>query len=479
MPPSVTAPLLAERDAPAPARGSKRDVALSFVGKGVRMFSYGAIAPIFFSFLKGGGLSEQRIGVLLTAILLGDLVITLWLTTRADGLGRRKVLMVSALLKIFSGVVFATTSKFYLLVLAGVIGVISPSGGDIGPFLAVEQACLTEALTQDDEKEAKDSKAEIAVVFGWYNGLGCLTQALGALASGLAVRAFVSLLDWSLHRAHQAVFVGYGIIGVILVIIYASLSDAVEPQVSNGYEKFGEEDVPTSFCGRAAGALLPKLHVGLRRPESKFIVARLSALFALDALGGGFVMTAWIAYWFSERWGLSPELLGSLLMAASLVAGISGIAASHLVKSIGAMLTMVVTHLPSNILLGLVPLMPTAATASAMLVARYCISQMDVPARQAYVAMSVASDERSAAGGLTNIVRSLGTSFSPLIVGILSSRPPSSFAFSSPWLIAAGLKIIYDITLYSLYRCGTELRAHEASAARKDEQERRAPNVKA
>jgi predicted MFS family arabinose efflux permease len=221
--------------------------------------------------------------------------------------------------------------------------------------------------------------------------------------------------------------------------------------------------------------MLPRVNLGLRRAESQYIVARLSLMFSMDAFAGAFVMQTWIAFWFSARWGFSPDLIGYLLMGANVVAGASGIAAAHFVKRFGAMRTMIASHLPSNILLLAVPLMPTAASAAAMVVARFTISQMDVPARQAYVVSVVAKDEMSAAGGITGIARSLGMSLAPIILGWLSSAAvgdvASSPLFNAPWIISGVIKIIYDISLYGLYACGTGIRDAEKKAAEKDKAE--------
>ena len=448
-----------------------RDVVLAFLTRFLRMFNYGAIAPVFFLYLTELAFSEQSIGALLTAILLGDLVITLYLSTRADGFGRRRTLIIASLLKVLAGVTFAATSNFWGLAVAGVIGVISTSGGEIGPFMAVEQAVLTDALAAARTAPAtrEEESAAVAVTIGWYTFVGYLAQALGALASGLGVSLLVRAGRTPLF-AYQCVFYGYGAVGGALAVLYALLSPSCEAKKKAGGG--GGGDGPPSVCPAALAPFLPAVTLGLRRAESRHIVARLSALFAMDAFAGAFVMQTWIAFWFSTRWGFDSATLGYLLMGANVVAGASGIAAAHFVKRIGAMLTMVVTHLPSNVLLLAVPLMPSGAAAAGMLVARFSISQMDVPARQAYVQMVVASDERSAAGGITNLVRSLGMSMAPLLLGWFSSaRPATGWLFSTPWLLAGAVKIAYDLLLYGLYLSDNTMRHGEANAARADRAE--------
>jgi MFS family permease len=446
------------------------------------MFNYGAIAPVFFLYLTELSFSEQAIGALLTAILLGDLVITLYLSTRADGFGRRPTLVIASLLKVLAGVAFATTSNFWGLAVAGVVGVISTSGGEIGPFMGVEQALLTDALAaaRSAPVTREEESAAVAVTIGWYTFCGYIAQALGALASGLAV-SLLGGAGYSRLFAYQCVFFSYGVVGGVLAALYALLSPACEAKKkAGGGAGGGGGDGPPSVCPASLAPYLPAVTLGLRRAESRHIVARLSALFAMDAFAGAFVMQTWIAFWFATRWGFESATLGCLLMGANVVAGASGIAAAHFVKRFGAMLTMVATHLPSNVLLLTVPLMPSGPAAAAMLVARFSISQMDVPARQAYVQMVVASDERSAAGGITNLVRSLGMSLAPLLLGYLSSaRPATGWLFSAPWVISGALKITYDLLLYGLYLSDNTMRHGEANAARADKAEAAAAEAEA
>lgn len=451
------------------------NVRASFVTRGIRMINYGGISPIFFLYLTKLGYSSFEVGFLLTAILLGDLVITLYLSTRADGFGRRRTLVIASALKVLAGVVFASTSNFVALVLSGIVGVISTSGGEIGPFMAVEQAVLTDSLAAsrvDNPMSKAEESAAVAVILGWYTALGYVCQALGAVGSGLAVHYLPDALHITPLFAYQLVFYTYGALGGVLALIYLTLTPECEAKPKP--PSTSTSTSPPSCCPASLAPYLPSVTLGLRRSESIHIVTRLSALFAMDSFAGAFVMQTWISFWFSLRWGFSPDLVGYLLMGSNIVAGASGIAAAYFVKKYGAMLTMVASHLPSNVLLFAVPLMPTGLTAALMLVARFSISQMDVPARQAYVQMVVASDERSAAGGITNLVRSLGMSLAPLLLGYMSdSRPVEGvFAlFSLPWMLAGVIKIAYDLILYSLYLCDNAVKDGEKNAERADKKE--------
>ena len=453
------------------------NVCIAFLTRCIRMVNYGAISPVFFLYLSKLGYSSLDTGLLLTLILLGDLIITLYLSTHADGLGRRRTLVAASLLKVLAGAVFASTANFYALAASGIIGVISTSGGEIGPFMAIETAVLTDSLAAAREEAglARLSKEEegsqIAVVLGWYAAAGYLCQALGALASGLSVAYLPRLLHCTPLLAYQLVFYAYACLGGVLAALYLLLTPACEAK-PRPPSASAAAPPPPACCPAALAPFLPSVSYGLRRAESLHIVARLCALFAMDSSAGAFVMQTWIAFWFNQRWGFSEDLVGYLLMGANVVAGASGIAAAYLVQRFGPMLTMIASHLPSNVLLLAVPLMPSGGAAAAMLVARFCISQMDVPARQAYVQMVVASDERSAAGGITNLVRSLGMSLAPLLLGFMSdSRPVQGALFSLPWVLAGAIKIAYDLLLYGLYLTDPTVRQGEARADAADKRE--------
>jgi predicted MFS family arabinose efflux permease len=187
--------------------------------------------------------------------------------------------------------------------------------------------------------------------------------------------------------------------------------------------------------------------LGLHR--SKGVVMKLSALFAVDAFAGGFIVQSMVAYWFHVRFGIEAGLIGSIFFAANVLAGISALLASRLARRIGLINTMVFTHIPSNVLLMLVPLMPTLPLAIAVLLVRFSISQMDVPTRQSYTMAVVAPDERSAASGVTTIARSVGAAISPSLTGVFFSVPG---LLSLPFFLAGGLKILYDLTLYRQFR---------------------------
>ena len=394
------------------------DVALLFATRILRMFGYGFLAVVLVLYLAAIGLSGGEVGLLLGLALLGDAGISLWLTTHADRIGRRRVLLVGSMLMLLAGFAFVATPVFAVLLVAATIGVLSPSGNEVGPFLPVEQAALTQLVPARSRTG----------LFAWYQLAGSFATAAGTLAGGVvsqvAINGGASSAD-----AYRVVIIGYAVVGGALAMLFTRVSAAVE--------------VPDAEVADQT----VRDRLGLHR--SRGVVLRLSALFALDAFAGGFAIQSFIAYWFHLRYGVDPGALGAILSAANVLAGLSALAAGRLAARFGLIRTMVFTHLPSNVLLMLVPLMPNLPLAATMLLARFAISQMDVPTRQSYTMAIVAPDERSAAAGVTGIARSLGVAAAPLIAGPLFATAALA---SLPFLISGGLKIVYDLLLYRSFR---------------------------
>ncbi|HEX7393717.1 MAG TPA: MFS transporter [Anaerolineaceae bacterium] len=395
---------------------TKSDIPLLFTTRIIRLFAYGFLSVALALYLAQVGLSEPEIGLLLTLTLVGDVPVTLWITTSADRIGRRRMLLLGAGLMALAGLVFAFTHSFVLLVVTAIIGVISPSGNDIGPFLSIEQASLTQLIPDRDRTK----------VFAWYNLVGSFATALGSLVSGWLVQALQGS-GMPVINSYQVVLVGYALFGFVLAALFAFLS----PQVEAGV-------VSTATIRTRLG-----LH------KSQKVVLRLSALFALDAFAGGFVVQSIMAFWFHQKFGVEPAVLGSIFFGANILAGISALLAARIAAKFGLINTMVFTHVPSNILLMLVPLMPTLPLAIIVLLLRFSISQMDVPTRQSYTMAVVEPDERSAASGVTSIARSVGAAISPSLTGVFLAVPG---LLSLPFLLSGGLKIIYDILMYRSFQ---------------------------
>ncbi len=396
---------------------SKRDIPLLFATRLTRLFAYGFLSVALVLYLSQLKFSDPEIGLLLTLTLVGDVPVTLWITTTADRIGRKRMLLLGAGLMFLSGLIFTFTSSYFLLVATAIIGVISPSGNEIGPFLSIEQAALSQLIHDRNRTQ----------VFAWYNLVGSFATATGGLASGALVQVLhgggMELVD-----AYRVVVGGYAFFGLALAGMFTFLSPAVEALKVDH----------TTIRSR----------LGLHKSQK--VVLKLSSLFAMDAFAGGFVVQSIIIYWFHVKFGVEPAVLGSIFFGANILAGISALLAARIAAKIGLINTMVFTHIPSNILLILVPLMPTLPLAIAMLLARFAISQMDVPTRQSYTVAVVDPDERSAANGITNIARTTAAALSPGLTGAFFSA--GGPWLSAPFIVAGGLKLIYDGLLYRMFQ---------------------------
>ncbi len=394
-----------------------RDGWLLFLSRFMRLFAYGALSVVLVFYLTGLGLSQAQTGLLLTLTLVGDTVVSLILTSRADRIGRRRMLIVGAFLMACAALTFACTRSLLWLIVAGTIGVISPSGNEVGPFLAIEQAALSHVVPNRVRTAA----------FAWFTLAGAFATAAGSLCGGI----LPSLLQKGGEApvaSYRAVVILYGALGMVLVFLFTRLSSAAEVRMP---------------CDDTLVAAAAKTFFGVS--FSRDVVIKLSGLFALDSFAGGFVLQSFAAYWFYLRFAVNPGALGGIFFGANVFAGVSAPLASRLASRFGLVKTMVFTHLPSNILLILVPVMPTLPLAIAVLLLRFSISQMDVPTRQSYTMAVVRPEERSAAAGITGVARTVGASIAPLFVGLMFARPR---LINLPFFIAGTLKIVYDLLLY-------------------------------
>jgi MFS family permease len=407
------------------------DAGILFVARTVRSFGYGFLSVVLVLYLAALGLDDVRIGLILGLTLLGDAGISLLLTTRADSLGRRRVLILGSALIVTAGVLLVASSDFWVLVIAGTIGVVSVSGGEVGPFEAVEQASLSQIVA--DRLRTR--------VFGWYQLVGSMAAAFGALVAGLAVSATVAAGGSTLD-GYRFVLLAYAAIGVALAIIFAFLSPRIE-------------------AVRRSEPLAARF--GLHR--SQRTVVHLSGLFAIDAFGSSLIGQGLQVYWLNVHFGAQPDQLGAIFFVANFLSGLSALMAARLAPRIGLVRTMVATQVPSCILLLLLPFMPTLELAALIVFVRASVARMDIPARQSYIVAVVDPDERSAAAGVTGIVRTLSSVPGPLLATPLLAA--SGGLSAVPFLLGGGLKLLYNGWLYRDFRGlrPPEERRLEASAA--------------
>ena len=387
-----------------------RDGWLLFATCGVRSFAYGFLSVVLGIYLDAIGLTTTAIGWIFTAALAGGAVMTIVITAVADTFGRKILLILGAILMAIAGWVFAVSNDPIFLTMAAIFGTISPSGKEVGPFLSIEQAILPET-TQDQHR---------TTVFSAYNLVGSLSGAVGALAVGLP-----SLFSISQITGYRFLVWGYVICAVVMMVVFGLLSPAIE---------------------RKPKTVSQKRAISVQR--SRKVVAKLAGLFAVDAFAGGFIVQSIVAYWFYLRYETDLNTLGRIFFGTNLLAALSFLAAPAIARRFGLLNTMVFTHLPSNVLLLLIPLMPNLELAVVMLLVRNLLSQLDVPTRQSYAMAVVDPDERAASAGILSVARNAGAAIAPLFTGPILTVP----SLGLPFLLAGGLKIIYDLWIFAVFR---------------------------
>ena len=384
------------------------DVRRIYLVQAVRAFLYGFSSILIGASLAATGLDDAAVGAVFTAMLLGMAISSLAVGRWGEALGRRRTYIGLLAIMGIAGTVFALTGFVPFLVLAALTGTLSTDPNESGPITTVEQAMLASA-----------PRSERSRVYGRYNAVAYLAGAAGALAAGgpSAMREFLPGLPpdqrWLLLMPIGA---------AICVRLATRLSTRVE-----------------------VAAALPPGQRGLRRSRS--VVRRLAALFSIDAFAGGFIVQSFMVFWFGRQYGADVELMGLVFFGVGVLQAGSSIAAGWLAARIGLLNTMVFTHLPSNVLLALIPLAPSLLVAVLLLLARSVLSQMDVPARQAYVAALVDPAEETAAAGYTNAARHLVRPAGPALASL-----SMGMAAGLPFLIAGGLKAVYDVALYFTFR---------------------------
>jgi MFS family permease len=381
-----------------------RSAVTLIAARGVRGFGDGFTALLLPVYLSGLGYSAFRVGVLTTATLLGSAALTLAVGLVGHRFPAKRLLFAACGLMGATGLAFSQAHAFWPLVVVGFAGTLNPSGGDVSPFLPLEQSLLAHAGPPSNRTQ----------LFARYSLTGTLMTALGALSVGM-LGPLRSATGLPLLTLIEAAFVMYGLLGLVSAGLYRRLPD--EP----------------------VGADTPRTPLGPSRRN----VFGLAALFSLDSFGSGFMVQSLFALWLFHRFGLSLAVAGAFFFWTGALSAVSQLAAPVLARRIGLINTMVLTHIPANLCVIAVAFSPSAEVAFALLVIRALLSNMDVPARTSYVMAIVTPAERAAAAGVTNVPRSLAQAFSPALAGLIFTLSP----FAWPLVIGGSLKTLYDLLL--------------------------------
>lgn len=389
--------------------GTLHDARVLLWTRALRAFGDGYTSLLLPYYLTLLGFDALEVGIIITATLLGAGAMTLGVGLVAHRYRCRNLLMAASLLLIVVSVALTHATEFWPLLLIAALGVLNPAASDVTVFAPLEHSMLSRSVTP----------ASRTALFARYSVVGALVGALGAQAAGIP-----ALLDAWLglesKAAVQSMFLVYAVLGAASLLLYRTLSPALEPP---------------PVAQRAP------LH------KSKKTVYTLAALFSLDAFGGGFAVQSLIALWLFQRFDLSLGAAATIFFWTSILAAVSFLVAARISERFGLVNTMVFTHLPSNVFLILVPLMPTLPLAIVFLCLRSALSQMDVPVRASYVMAVVAPEERAAAASVTAVPRSFASAISPTFAGYLLSLS----AFGWPLVICGALKIVYDLLLLKMF----------------------------
>ncbi|KAK8111922.1 major facilitator superfamily domain-containing protein [Apiospora kogelbergensis] len=447
---------------------SGRNAWIIILARACRMFAHGAISLILAIYFAALEFTDHQIGLFMTLTLLGDVFLGTFLTLIADRVGRRKVLLGGSFLMIFSGVIFATFENFWILLFAAVVGVVSVTGGDFGPFRSIEESVISQLTTPSTRSD----------VLSWYVAISTLGSSLGSEAGGRIVSTLREQRDWTLINAYHALFWLYVGMGTVNVILAALLTDACELRQKDDYTPIpqGEQQeaadrgtaaiqipaastllsppVPQNWLRRSATWLsdrLSQISVPTRR-----VMYKLWILLALDSVADGMVPYSWTTYYMDEFFRPSKSTLGDVTSAAYFLGAISAMFAGPLARRIGLVNTMVFTHVPSSAAVLLFPLPNVFWMTVALLLVRSALNPLDQAPRTALIAAVVRPEERTAVMGITSLVRTCAAMIGPTLTGLLAANKQFWVAF----VVAGIARLSYDFGLYAMF-INIKLHQHE------------------
>ncbi|RKU40424.1 hypothetical protein DL546_002518 [Coniochaeta pulveracea] len=423
-----------------------RDAWLVIFARSCRMFAYGSCSLILALFFAELHVSDEQIGLFMTLTQVGDVVMSLFLTLVADRIGRRRTLLGGATLMVLSGTTFALFDNFWVLLLAAVVGVISATGGDFGPFRAIEESTISE-LT--DQRTRPD-------VLVWYVTMSTLGSAMGTVAAGRAVQWFHESRGWTLLAAYHVCFWLYAIMGGVTMLSSALLSDRCElqkdsrPSVDTEMEMEMEEE-GEAFLGEADDSSVkrdpPKSTFAQISKQTRSVMYALWFLLMVDSLADGMVSMSLTAYYMDRKFSVTKSALGDIVSVGYFLAFLSTIFAGPLSRRIGLVNTMVFTHIPSSAAVLVFPYPQSVAATFALLLVRLGLNNMDQPPRTALIATVVKPEERTAVMGITGTLRTVASTVGPTVTGFLAGDDRFWIAF----VVAGALRLAYDLGLFAMF----------------------------
>ena len=429
---------------------SHKDVYVIILLRMLRLVGFGATSLIIALYLRELSFDDEYIGLFMTLTFIGDLVSSFLLALVADQIGRRNVLVISSVAMVLTGVVFSIIENRIVLTVAAVIGILTPSGGEVGPFRSIEQSSIASLVPAEHRSD----------IYSWYTFLGAFCAALGSVLCGKLVDWAQLSLDYSLLDSYKLAFGGYTVLAVILVILSCTISSGIEVGIevpTTGVATESGEESPD-----AAGELARLLPESAQPKKKSFtisnlfpkllrsivdIVVKLSLLFALDSFASSLVSMSWQSYYIKQKFHISASVLGSVFFATGIVSAFTSLLSTSFTKRLGPVVTMVSTHLPASILLALVPLPSSLYVTMAILVIRASTQSMDVAPKHVFLATLVPDSQRTAVFGWVNVVKTLAQVIGPSVVGVLSQHGVLWVSF----IIAGSLKATYDLGILGTF----------------------------
>ncbi|EGO56138.1 hypothetical protein NEUTE1DRAFT_83144 [Neurospora tetrasperma FGSC 2508] len=448
--PTITTRLLSLTGLPS-LLSTPHDALLIILNRTTRMLSYGASSLILALFFSSLHFSDTQIGLFMTLTLVGDVLLSLLLTLIADRLGRRRTLLIGATMMICSGVVFATCENYFVLLAAAVVGVISATGGDFGPFRAIEESMVSE-LTEAETR---------AEVLGWYVAMSSAGSCAGTAVAGWVVQFLVEGRKWEGREAYHAVFWGYVVMGVVNVAGVWGMTDRCELGGGKGRKGKGKGMgvqvqvlEPETDATRETEPLLAGPSAISRSTLSVMLI--LWALLMVDNLADGMVSMSWTTYYMDQKFHLPKSMLGDFLSVAYFLAALSSVFAGPMARHIGLVNTMVFTHIPSSAAVLFFPLPKSVTATFALLLVRVGLNNMDQAPRAALIAAVVKPEERTAVMGITGTLRTLASTMGPSVTGVLADGGRFWVAF----VVAGALRLTYDLGIFTMF-INIKLNRHE------------------
>lgn len=420
---------------------SGSDVFLIILLRMVRLLGFGATSLILVLYLKELQMLEQVIGFFMTLTFVGDLVSSFLLAIAADIMGRRFTLVLSLVLMTVTGLVFSYFENYYLLAVVAVVGILTPGGGEVGPFRSIEQSAIASLANGGQRSD----------IYAWYTFLGTFCAALGSFLCGSLV-AYTNDLGYSPLQSYKTAFLAYTGLSLLTVVLSLAISSHIELR---------DDQKRTAEPSETSRLVESEPQQPQEQPKKKFrfqflpaldssvyaIVWKLSILFALDSFASSFVSNSWQTYFIEQKFKVSPAFLGSVFFTTGIVSGVMSLLGTTLTKRLGAVVTMVATHLPASILLALVPFPSSLKITLAILIVRASTQTMDVAPKHVFLAALIPAKDRTAVFGWVNVVKTLAQVIGPTIVGGLTNKGLQWLTF----VIAGSLKATYDVGILATF----------------------------